>query len=754
MSDNTFAQDTGIIRGKVRDAFTFQNLDKVTVQVVGQNKQTFTDENGEFEFDNLPLGRAELKLTSVGYGDQLIKEILVKSGKVNTYEILMESKTNQLEEVKVSTSSPNLSGAVTSLQSINIEQVMRFPATFFDPARLAFAFPGVANTNDQANGMSIRGNNPNGLQWRLEGLEIVNPNHLANAGTFSDQPAANAGGTNMLSAQMLGNMNFLTGAFPAEYGNALSGVMDMRLRKGNNKEFEHTIQAGLIGVDLSSEGPLSKKNGSSYLINYRYSFTGLLALGGLSFGGETIKFQDLAVNLSFPTKKAGDFTIFGMGGLNSNEFAFDDEDGLGPQEEKDLNVIDYYGKMGVVGATHQKSFRRNLSWKTAIAYSGLTTERNQTNAQAQEFNTNDEQTKLSFTTAINKKLTDKASIKAGFFITKSFDENYSIVINNVSTLDAYLFQPYVQYSQGLGEKALLNIGVHHVNYSLSSDKNSNYRTFEPRLSLTYQAAKNTSINAAFGKHSQYNNIPLFADNQPLLSDQYVISIDQKVGKSSNLKMEGFYQNNSSTTFTNPSLAFANNINLNDRTQFRNSILAYSNINAQGAKARNYGLELSYQKYLDNGFFALVNTTLYKSEFEAGDGNFYESKYSGNYILNLTLGKEWTTKKNNILGANARVVWMGGFRDYEINVSESKLLRTTIFDYSQPLLDRNPDYFRPDIRVYYRKNKGKKNIMWSLDIQNLANYQNVAFKYYDSFLDEVKTKYQLGMIPMLNYRIEF
>jgi hypothetical protein len=189
--------------------------------------------------------------------------------------------------------------------------------------------------------------------------------------------------------------------------------------------------------------------------------------------------------------------------------------------------------------------------------------------------------------------------------------------------------------------------------------------------------------------------------------------------------------------------------------FRNSLLL-NNLDTEGkeAEARNYGVELSFQKFLDRGFFAMANTTLYKSEFQAGNGNFYDSKYSGSYIFNLTLGKEWNTKKDNIIGANTRIVWMGGFRNYQIDLAKSSQQKTTVFDYSQPLLDRNQDYFRPDIRLYYRKNKGKKNVMWSIDIQNLANYQNVAYKYYDSFLGEITTKYQLGMIPMLNYRIEF
>ncbi|SOE22676.1 TonB-dependent Receptor Plug Domain [Spirosomataceae bacterium TFI 002] len=753
----SFAQENGVLRGSVSDAFSNEKIEKARVEVIGKDLRTETNAKGEFEFTQLPLGRIELQISSVGHGTQIIKEILIKAGKTNQLDIYLESEVRQLEEVKVTAASPNLSGAVTSLQSISMEQVMRLPATFYDPARLAFTFPGVANTNDQANGMSIRGNNPNGLQWRLEGLEIVNPNHLANAGTFSDQPAANAGGTNMLSGQMLGNMNFLTGAFPAEYGNALSGVMDMRLRKGNNKEYEHTVQAGLIGVDLSSEGPLSKKNGSSYLINYRYSFTGLLALGGLSFGGETIKFQDLAVNLSFPTKKAGEFSVFAMGGLNSNEFAFDDEDGLGPQEEKDLSVIDYYGKMVAFGGTHQKAFKNNLLWKSALVYSTSSVEREQyipNNGGFQDFDINEI---LTYTSSIQKKISTNNSLKAGLFLTRNFLDNSSLnVINNERAIVSNTIQPYFTYTQGLGDKASLVLGLHNVNYLPGGSVYDSYSTLEPRLSFAYQISKNLGLNAAYGKHSQLSNLRGLEFITPLKSDQFVLNLANTLNNLSKIKAEAFYQINTSTLFSSTTgSSFFTETNLNDLFEFSSARDFLGNsFTATDGRARNYGVELSYQRYLDKGLFALVNTTLYKSEFEAADGNYYDTKYSGDFIFNFTIGKEWTTKKDNIIGANTRIVWMGGFRNYVIDVAQSKTKGTTIFDYSQPLLDRNPDYFRPDIRVYFRKNKGKKNIMWSLDIQNLANYQNVSYKYYDSFLGEVKTKYQLGMIPMLNYRIEF
>ncbi|UBM60294.1 TonB-dependent receptor [Marinilongibacter aquaticus] len=747
------AQQTSTIRGLVQEARTQTPVPGATVQIVGTDFRTIADENGAFSFTAVPVGRLELKITSVAFSPQLIKELILVSNKELIVNVQLEPSTETLKTIDVKAASPNLSGAKTSLQSITIEQVMRYPATFFDPARLAFSLPGVANTNDQANGMSIRGNNPRGLQWRLEGVEIVNPNHLANAGTFSDQVTVNAGGTNMLSAQMLGNMNFLSGAFPAEYGNALSGVMDMRLRKGNNKNHEHTVQVGLIGVDLATEGPINKEKGSSYLVNYRYSFTGLLALGGMTFGGEAIAFQDLAVNLSFPSKTLGEFTVFGMGGLNSNEFKFDDEDGLGPETEKDLYNINYHGKMGAVGMTQAKTFGGRLHWRNALVYSSLQTKRDQTKvlsaSSAPSLAQIDDNTlgKLSLSSIFSIKATDKSFWKAGVYFTQNDESLFANQVDVEANISGLIIQPFVEYDRQLGKRVDLTLGLHSLNYSYN-----NQSTLEPRMSLALALNESQDLNLALGRYSQIQGAWAYAFNKdlkPTLSDQVVLHYEKRFGTSSTFTAEAFGQ------FLHQDLSFSDAeflVGMNISGNYLNFAKNYPIAN--GSKGRTYGLELNYNKYLDKGFFALINTTLYKSQFRAFDENYYDSRYSGNYIFNVTLGKEWTLKKNRVLGLNTRIVWLGGFRDYAIDEGRSEESGQTVFAVDKPLDKQYPDYFRPDLRLYLKRSKAKINQMWSVDIQNFVNYQNVAYDAYDAFQQKIVRKYQLGMVPMLNYRIEF
>ncbi|MDB4443674.1 carboxypeptidase-like regulatory domain-containing protein, partial [Saprospiraceae bacterium] len=280
---------TQTIRGYVYDGYTHNPLQGASVSLVKTQIGTTTDLEGTYRLDEVPVGRYSLQISFVGYETLTIAEILLESGKELVLEIALKESSSSLTEVVVKSTTPNLRDKILpSAEVLSIEETLRLPATFYDPARLVLSYAGVATNNDQANHMIIRGNSPNNMSWRLEGVEIVNPNHTSNAGTSSDRPSRNGGGVNMLSAQLLGNSTFMRGAFSAQYGNALSGIMDMNFRKGNNEKHEFTGQIGVIGIDLAAEGPLFKKNGATYLINYRYSTLGLLGSAGVDLGDEAI----------------------------------------------------------------------------------------------------------------------------------------------------------------------------------------------------------------------------------------------------------------------------------------------------------------------------------------------------------------------------------------------------------------------------------------------------------------------------------
>ena len=349
---SAFAQtNSQTLRGKVIDKDSQEAILGATIVLLNTEIGTTSLADGTFRMDAVGVGRYQVQVSSLAYETLLLAEVLITSGQETVLEIAMTESTTDLETVEIvaQEGTINRKDVPLSIHSLSIEETLRFPANFNDPIRLAVSLPGVVNANDQANGIVVRGNSPANMAWRLEGLDIVNPNHLTNAGTFSDRPTATGGGVNILSAQLLGTSNFLKGAFPANYGNALSGIFDMRLRKGNDEQREHTAEIGLLGIDVATEGPFSKKSKASYLVNYRYSTIGILDALNVPLGDESIAFQDLAMHLNFPLKK-GNISVFALAGDSKNEFEAQRDSSLWVFQ-KDNQDIRYRNQMVALGTT-------------------------------------------------------------------------------------------------------------------------------------------------------------------------------------------------------------------------------------------------------------------------------------------------------------------------------------------------------------------------------------------------------------------
>ncbi len=741
----SFGAYSQTLKVNLKDYHSKLPVGNATVSVPKYNLNAVTDSSGTVSFSAIPLGRFEVEVSSVEYGKKLFKELVIEQGKHLVLDFELQTVSTSLQEVVVSGANPQ-NPALIGVESITREQILRFPATFMDPARLVMALPGVAGTNDQANNISVRGNAPEFVQWRLEGVEIVNPNHLSNAGMFSDKPASAGGGTNILSAQMLGNMNFLSGAFPAGYSNAVAGVLDMSLRNGNKDEYQNVLQVGLLGIDVSSEGPISKKTGSSYLFNYRYSFTGLLGQAGVDFGGEKINFQDLAFTLNFPTKKAGTFTVFGMGGNSKNYFA-PDADSTKWESSKDLNNVEFLSRMGLIGAKHNINIFKKWNVHTVLVNSAL---ENLRNAYTQNYNINydyDAKNVLSFTTSISGYFQDLFALKLGINLTQNYSKFN--VINSDSLTYSYdnlLIQPYFNLANKNRARFNYNLGFVVPYYTFSS---SQY--FEPRISANYYLKTNQQVKFAYGLHSQIptNRIAYILPHRPTRSHKVSLGYQYDLNQNQSFYGEVFFQGLFNTTkFNNMYMSPLNGYEVGD---FVRGYFDFSN----SLTGRNYGVELNYKHHLANGFFALANATFYKSQFKAFDNKFYNTRFAGDYVYNLTVGKEWELKNNKIFGANTRINWIGGFRDYGIGFEEVTANNYLVYyDFWNPLVVKYDDYFRADVRLYLKTNKKKGSNMVSLDIQNLSNRKNVAHQYYDVLYGKIMNRNQLGLIPMLNYRWEF
>jgi hypothetical protein len=741
------------IRGTITDRDTGLPLVSATISLPSTGQGALSDQEGNFRFDNLPIGRYRVVVSYVGYETLFMNEVLLEAAREQVLPVKLAPSGMQLESAEVQ---GERALAVNSVQAITPEQTLRYAATYMDPARVAASFPGVAVANDQANGLVIRGNNPSSMQWRLEGVEIVNPNHLSNAGNQSDRPTATGGGVNILSTQLLATSHLYTGAFPAQFGNALSGVMDMKFRNGNNEKQEYTLQASLIGLDLAAEGPFSEKSKASYLVNYRYSFTGLLANMGVQLGGEDNRFQDLSFKVNLPTERAGEFSFFGMGGISSNVFTAE-RDTTVWEIYKDQHDIDYRNKMGAAGVSHRISLGSQTTIYSAFVGSGLVAEResyllNKNDLNQRLFKDRDEIGKSiwSLTSNLTRRLGSRSRWKAGFFINRKSDRLYSqssfmdILDKSMSEV---LLQPYTSFQHQLSAKFSSEVGLNYSYYSSTSS-----HSVEPRASIKWQTNPRRSLSFSYGLHSQAPSAAVYFSKErtefptsipierpkPTKGHHLVLGYQEILRNNGIFKVEGYLQH-----FFQVPIGTIWSDGIGEELTFSalNSIDYVVNMGlANKGTGRNYGIELSYQKFLEKDYYLMIAGSLYSSTYKALDGKRYSTRYDGRHTFSFTGGKEYKVGQNTTWGINTKILWLGGFRESTNNF--------------EPFSTQLKDYFRPDLRIYWKKSRSKYNRTVALDIQNVSNTKNEAYSYFDTLQRKTAMQYQLGTIPVLSYRIEF
>ncbi|MEK7255628.1 MAG: TonB-dependent receptor, partial [Bacteroidota bacterium] len=624
---------------------------------------TTTDTSGNYRLENIPVGRYRLQVSYVGFETVVVAEVLVEAGKEVVQDVQLHERREALQEVVVKAAG---SGGATahplSVHTLTVEEQFRFPATFNDPARLAMSFPGVVGTDDQGNSISVRGNSPAAVKWHLEGVEIVNPNHTANAGTFSDRPTQAGGGVNILSAQLLGASQFLTGAFPAEYGNALGGILDMRLRKGNDQRHEFTAQAGFLGLEAAAEGPFSKKSSASYLVNYRYSFTGLLTAMGVDFGDESISFQDLSFNLVFPTKKAGQFTLFGMGGRSENDFQHPEDTAL-IDEEKDLYDINFSSEMRAAGFTHVLPLGKKSVWRTASAISHLNHLRRQNLSDIIVEWDELEETKLSFSSIFFHKINAAQRLKAGIFLT--WENDWGGFDGNINAR-SWLWQPFVEWSARLFPKLDFTAGLHGTWFTFNRTGSA-----EPRLALQFSPNARRRFSFSASLHSQLQPYPLYLASN-LAGDtpnrnlglskaaHFVASWRQILGKSLIFNTEVYFQRLLDVPVSSdPGNSFST---LNLTEIFRRTDWQQVEKLTNKGIAKNYGIDLSLQKFILDRYYFLLAASAFRSKYTPADGIERPTRFDNRYVFNLTGGREFSKTKGEkvrVKGINARFVWLGG-----------------------------------------------------------------------------------------------
>ncbi len=776
----TFAQRplTQTIRGTVIDQSLQTPIPGATVAIVSANplRGTLTEPDGSFRLNDVPVGRQTIKISFVGYKDALLTNIVLDAGKELVLTVALEELVAQLSEVTVKPTiekdKPLNEMATVSARTFSVEETQRFAAAVNDPARMATAYAGVIGADDGNNTIVIRGNTPNGLLWRMEGVEIPNPNHFANVGAAS-------GGISILSAQLLANSDFLTGAFPAEYGNALSGVFDLKLRRGNNAKRENTIQVGVLGIDVSSEGPFSKRYKGSYLFNYRYSTLGLLSRVGVNIGPGVTTFQDFSFNVYLPTRKLGTLTLFGFGGL-SNQTIDAQRDSTTWQGEYDRYDQRFYANTGAAGLTHSINVGKRAYLKTVFSASGFRTGydgnylTNSLEAQPRDreyYGINKTIASSTLTYKFSAQHTFRAGL-IGSVIGYSLNrKDYSDSLRTLKTVvditnqSTQTLQAFGQWNYRLNNQLTVNAGLHYLRLSLNGSD-----ALEPRGSIRWAFRPNQSVSVGYGLHSQLQNPATYfvVSQQPggslaspnrnlgfTRSHQVVVAYDYSFnngpdGRPLRLKAETYYQSlfgiPVSATERN-SYAIINSFSGQTTEVLRNA-----------GKGRNYGAELTLEQFMYRDAYFLWSSSLYWSEYQGSDAVWRSTRWDGRFATSLLAGKEFifgqASGRNSVLGLNIKLTYYGGYRDTPINLAASQAQQETVYVTQQAFTEKLPNYFRTDVRFSWKRNRPRSTRTLSLDLQNATNRQNVFNRYFEATTSTTRTSYQTGLIPVLSYRVAF
>ena len=772
LSVNVWGQKEGrvltqSVRGRVIDAASGYPVAYVSVYLMGKTEiGGVTDSLGRFVIKNVPIGRHDIQVSFVGYEPTIFREILVTSSKEVYLTIPLKESIKELDEVMVrpqlNKEQPLNKMVTTGARMLSVEEASRYAGGMDDPARLVSSFAGISPSMS-TNGISIHGNAPHLLQWKLEDVEIPNPNH------FADLSILGGGILSGLSSLVLGNSDFFTGAFPAEYDNAVSGVFDMKLRNGNNQKIENTFQIGLLGIDFASEGPLTRKHNSSYIFNYRYSTTGLLGnIGAVDIDG-TLDYQDLNFKLSLPTRKAGVFSIWGTALIDKSKGDFEENtdkwESIGDMMKSSTKQY-----MGAGGISHRYFFNNETQLKTTLAvtyfkHEGTMTSYDWNLNSAPFLDLNRSNTNLIFTTAITRKFSAKFTNKTGITYTKMYyDMDMDLAPHQMHPMELIsqgkgntdLISGYTSSSIGISEQVTLNVGVNAQVLTLN-----NSWALEPRAGIKWQFSPKSSFALAYGLHSRMEKMDVYFVKTQGTGDRSVnkdlgftrahhvmLSYGFKISDNMNMKIEPYFQQ----LYDVPVISDSSYSVLNRRDFYVENVLV------NRGKGRNIGVDITLERYLNKGLYYMVTASIFDSKYYGGDRKWRNTLYNRNFIVNVLGGKEWMVGRDrqNMFSVNFKITLQGGDRYAPVDEVATLLDpdREVQYDETKAFSKQFSPMFITNFSVGYKINRKKVSHEFSIKSLNTTGCEEYYGHEYNFKTDKIKPIRGATSLPNVSYKLEF
>ncbi|MFY0690093.1 MAG: TonB-dependent receptor [Cyclobacteriaceae bacterium] len=776
-----------VVKGVIVDAVAEYPLIGATIKLVNTNPPvgSITGIDGSFKISDVPVGRQTFEVTYVGYKSMTLPNVLVSAGKEVMLNLKLEESVESLQSVVITADAdkdiPINELAKVSARTFSLEEVTRYSGGRNDVARMAASFAGVSAPDDSRNDIVVRGNSPTGLLWRIEGIPVATTNHFATLGTTGGPVSA-------LNTNLLRTSDFMTGAFPAEYGNANAAVFDVNFRNGNTDKFEFTGQlAAFSGLELMAEGPISKKNNSSFVISFRQ---GIANVANPGTSADPF-YKDLTYKFNFGQSKFGQFELFGMGGNSSINFFGDQisEDDLFANSDEDSFVKNW---LGVTGLSHKYSFGKKSYLKTAIAVASINNEFFQDNyvrdadgnllEKYRAVNVKNLDNRYTFTSNLNTKFSSRWSMRSGVLL-EMYDANFStesreellalpdlngdsipdFFIPIVDSQERYfLTQLFSQVAYKFSDNLNTTFGLHSQHLSVN-----NKVSLEPRWALSWQFSPLQRASLAYGMHAQTIPTPILfyrEETSPGLFEttnldlgfmnahHFVLGYDYNLRPNWRLKTEVYYQRITDVPVEQSSSTYSI---LNEGSDFV--------FNSKGSLVNegigtNYGLEVTLEKFFSNGYYGLLTTSIYESTYKGSDDIQRSTAFNNRYVFNALAGKEWQFGKDNrnAWTFDTKITSAGGKPYTPIDLETSQTMNEEVRFWDQAFSMRQSDYFRWDVKFGYRINSKKRNIsqQFFVDLQNVTNRQNEFTRRYNTLTNEINSVKQIGFFPDILYRIQF
>ena len=758
---------TQVVRGRVTDAEAKTPLPGANVIILNSLPLlgATTNSDGTFYIENVKVGRHTIKITYVGYKPAVIPEIMVSSGKQTVLNVQLEDMVFTSAEVEIkadiSKDKPVDAMAMVGARSFNVEESRRYAGSLDDPMRAVSSLAGVvSNAGVNSNQIMIRGNSPKGLLWRVEGMDIPNPNHFAFVGT-------SGGGFTIFSSQVLSNSDFYTAAFPAQFGNALSGVFDMRFRNGNNMCHEYAVQLGVQGIEVAAEGPFSKKQSASYLFNYRYSILYFLQYIDPWMKNKIPSFQDISFKIHLPEKKLGTFSIVGIGGTSRYKSTPEaDSASWKTIEDRTLSVLD--NRMGALALIHQiylskQSYLRSTisgTYNDIISNDQLMTTgyilRPIDSVVQRNF-------RISGSLMLNQKFGAHYTFRSGVTYTRLFynldmkNRNpatgiYSQIVKGNGNTD--FVEAFSEAKIDLTNTFCMTAGINFQYFLL----NGHY-ALEPRYALRWQATPKHALSIGYGLHSQLEDVGVYMVEIPVNDNltvrpnvnlnfsrahHVVLGYDFLIRPDIRFKTELYYQ----YLYDIPVVPGNYYSRINSTGEYTGDSLVNK------GNGSNAGIDITVEKFLTKQYYYLATLSFFRSKYRGGDRIERNTRFNANYVVNLLGGKEWTFREKNIFGVNLKVSITGGEHYIPIDLEKSITQHREVLIESNAYSPKLPDVFYLDLTITYRVNHKKFSGIWAIQVRNLLNQHPDVGYLYNDFNYTIEPQKSLGILPVMSYKVEF